>query len=97
MQMVSPKPYGVNSRVRGPEKERGDGVLSSEVLLSKAVLPPSTTSRPRRASEPGEDATPSRPAWESGTRKEDVVVNVQQYHLNIYATHVIKVGGVSPR
>lgn len=71
VQMVSPKPYGVNSRVRGPEKERGDGVLSSEVLLSKAVLPPSTTSRPRRASEPGDEATPSRPAW-----NEDIVVKL---------------------
>lgn len=84
MQMDSPKPYGVNSRPRGPAKERGDGVLSSEVLLSKAVLPPSTTSRPRRASEPGEDAMPSRPAWESGIRNEDVVGNVQQHDLNIY-------------
>lgn len=64
--MVSPKPYGANSRVRGPEKERGDGVLSSEVLLSKAVRPPSTTSKPSRASDPGEEATPSLPACEMG-------------------------------
>ncbi|TNN50052.1 hypothetical protein EYF80_039730 [Liparis tanakae] len=58
---------GANSRPRGPEKERGDGVLRREVLLSKAVRPPppSTASRPRRGSEPREDATPSRPACET--------------------------------
>lgn len=64
-QMDSPYPYGANSRPRGPAKERGDGVLSSEVLLSKAVRPPSTTSKPKRASQPGDDATPSLPAWKT--------------------------------
>jgi len=54
--------------VTRPEKERGAGVLSSDVLLSSAMRPPpppplSTASSPRRASDPGEDANPSFPAY----------------------------------